>query len=301
MLTAQNEMQFGGYANNPIVVNPGAAGKSGAYEAGAGYRKQWSGFEGSPSTTILSVDGELKFLNNFHGVGAGVFYDKVGPLTTMNIHGDYSFHIELDKGLLGLGVRLGAINVAFKTSDLSPSVSGGENDYHQSSDEALDGNDDSATAFDAGVGAFYQSDRSFLSLSILHLDAPTAELKSGAKVKAKPLLTVGAGRKLGGSGSMNFEPRIFMKSDFSSMQMEFSGVVNIKKMAAVGMGYRIQDAIFFVLGVNLSNGLNVGYTYDLCLSKLSRYTSGSHEVVASYTFNIDVEKRTKRYKSVRIL
>ena len=54
-------------------------------------------------------------------------------------------------------------------------------------------------------------------------------------------------------------------------------------------------------GVNLNNGISVGYGYDLGLSKLRTYHSGSHEVVVGYTFNVDIEKRTKSYKSVRIL
>lgn len=298
-LSAQNEMQFGGYANNTLVVNPGAAGKSGTYEAGAAFRKQWAGFDGSPSTTILSVDGEVKFLNNFHGVGASVFRDQVGPFTTMNINADYSYHIELGKGMLGLGMRLAAINVAFKTSNLSPSVPDAEDEYHQASDEALEGNDDSATAFDVGMGGFFQSDRSFLSLSLLHLDAPTAKLKSGASIKAKPLLTLAGGRKFGQAGG--FEPRFFMKTDFGSMQLDVSCSTSFRKLVTVGMGYRLQDAIFFLLGVKLSNGLYVGYEYDVCTSALRRYNNGSHEIVASYQFSIDVEKRTKRYKSVRIL
>lgn len=299
--SAQNEMQFSGYANMPIVVNPGAAGRSGAFEAVGAFRKQWVGFEGAPQTTILGLDGEVRFLGNFHGVGASVFHDKEGALTTMNINASYCYHIELNKGLLGLGVRLGALNVAFKVSDLNPSVSGGENDYHQSSDMALEGADDSGTTFDVGFGAFYQSDKSYLSWSMLHLTSPTVEMKSGAKVNARPVMTFGAGRRLGNNGNIEIEPRIFFKTDFASTQIEMSGAVNVKKKLSFGVGYRLQDAIFFQLGVNLSNGVCVGYTYDLCISDLRRYNSGSHEIAASYTFSIDVEKRTKRYKSVRIL
>lgn len=299
-VSAQNEMQFCGCANLGIVVNPGAAGKTGSWNAVGSFRKQWVGFDGAPQTTILGIDGEVKFLKSFHGVGVSVFHDKVGPLTTMNINGNYSYHLELGKGYLGLGARLGVINVAFKTSDLKPSVDGGENDYHQSSDEALQGGDDSGTTFDVGLGGFYQSEVSYVSLSLLHLNAPTVEMKGGAEIKSRPVVTFGAGRKLG-SSAMNLEPRIFFKSDFASSQLEMSALVNMKSKFAVGMGYRLQDAIFFEFGLNLSNGLYVGYTYDLCLSGLRRYNSGSHEVNVSYTFNIDVEKRTKRYKSVRIL
>ena len=218
----------------------------------------------------------------------------------MNINANYSYHIELSKGQVGIGARLGAINAAFKVSDLSATVDGAETDYHQSSDAALEGSDDSGTTFDIGVGGFYQSDKSYISLSLLHLNRPRIELKSGTEIKARPVLTFGSGYKMG-SGQNNFEPRLFFKSDFASWQLEMGGNANVKNKVSFGMGYRLQDAIFFVFGINLSNGIYVGYGYDLCVSELHRYNSGSHEVGISYTFNIDVEKRTKRYKSVRIL
>lgn len=301
LVYGQNEMQYGGAANLPIIVNPGAAGKSGAVEAVGSFRKQWAGFKGSPQTTLLGIDAEVKFLGSFHGVGASVFNDVVGPLTFMNINANYSYHIDLNKGLLGLGVRVGVMNVAFKVSDLHPSVEGGDNDYHQSTDEALQGSDDSGTAFDAGLGAFYQSDESFVSFSLLHIDAPKVEMKSGSIVKARPVMTIGGSRRIGSKASANLEPYLFFKTDFASWQLEMAGVVNLNKLVSLGLGYRLQDAIFFPFLVNLSNGLRVGYTYDLCVSELRRYNGGSHELSASYTFNVDVEKRNKRYKSVRIL
>ena len=299
-LAAQNEMQLSGYANMPIVANPGAAGKTGTWNAVGAFRKQWIGFDGAPQTTILSIDGEIAFLKNFHGVGATVIHDKSGPLTLMNINANYSYHIELSKGQLGIGARLGALNAAFKLSDLSATVNGAETDYHQSSDQALEGNDDSGTTLDIGVGAFYQSEKSYISLSMLHVNRPKITFKSGTEFKSRPIATLGAGQKFGNS-QLSFEPRFFFKSDFALWQLEMSGNMNIKKMVTTGIGYRLQDAIFFMVGINLSNGLYVGYTYDLCVSDLHRYNSGSHEVGISYTFNIDVEKRTKRYKSVRIL
>ena len=67
------------------------------------------------------------------------------------------------------------------------------------------------------------------------------------------------------------------------------------------MGARLQDAMLFAAGVRLRNGLDIAYAYDLSLSRLSRYNSGSHEIAARYSFDFDRQKPTKRYKSVRIL
>lgn len=299
--TAQNEIQISGVGNLPVVVNPGAVGSSGAYKAIAAYRTQWVGFEDAPSTTVLGVDGEVKFLKNFHGVGVNVFYDEIGAFTNMNINLNYSYHLELNDGLLGLGMRVGVLNVAMSTSDLRPSVDGLEDDYHQSDDMALQGEDDSATGLDIGLGAFYQTKRGYLSFSILHVNAPTVEMKSGTEITFKPVMTFGAGRQYKWMSELVFEPRCFIKTDFSTVQVDISGSLNIRKIMTAGIGYRLQDAIFFQLGANLSNGLFVGYNYEVGTSKLSSYNSGTHEIAVGYTFNIDIEKRTKRYKSVRLL
>lgn len=300
-LKAQNEIQYSGIANLPIIVNPGCAGQSGSVKAIAGYRAQWVGFEDAPSTSVLGIDAEVKFLKSFHGIGAMVIYDQIGEFTDMSICANYSYHIELDKGLLGIGARVGALNVAFDASNLSPAVSGMENDYHQESDEALQGSDESATAFDIGLGAFFQSKKSYLSLALLHLTAPTLEQQSGTEINVKPIMAIGAGRLIKDGGEFTLEPRVFFKTDFASCQFEFSGTANIKEKVSVGLGYRLQDAIFLQVGVNLSNGLFVGYDYDISVSKLTSYNSGSHEIMVSYSFDLDIEKRTKRYKSVRIL
>lgn len=299
--TAQNEIQISHAGSLPTVVNPGATGSSGSYKAIAAYRSQWVGFEDAPSTTVIGVDGEVKFLKNFHGVGATVIVDEIGAFTNMNVNLNYSYHLELNDGLLGLGMRVGAINVAMKNSDLRPSVDGMEDDYHQSDDMALQGDDDSATGLDIGLGVFYQTQRGYLSFSILHVNAPKVEMKSGTKIGLRPVMTIGGGRQYKWGAEMIFEPRCHIKTDFSTIQTDITGSLNFKKVASLGLGYRLQDAIFFQLGANLSNGLFVGYTYEIGVSKLSSYNSGTHEIALGYTFNIDIEKRTKRYKSVRLL
>ncbi|MCF0190718.1 MAG: PorP/SprF family type IX secretion system membrane protein [Marinilabiliaceae bacterium] len=300
-MMAQNDVMLSQVGAVPSLLNPGTAGKSGSYEAVGAFRKQWVGFEGSPQSTMLGVNGEVAFLKNFHGIGAMVVHDKVGALTTMNIGLDYSFHIELSHGLLGLGLRVGVLNTAFNAGDLHPSVDGLDDDYHQSSDPLLEGSDDSGTALDIGFGAFYQSKRSYLGFSVLHLTSPRMEMKSGAIIKRRPMMALMAGRKLREDAELGIEARSGFQTDFSSSEFDVSVLANIRRKVSLGIGYRLQDAIFFQLGANLLGGIFVGYGYDLCLTDFRSYQSGSHEVVLSYSFNIDVERRTKRYKSVRML
>lgn len=301
VLWAQNDITMSQCTAIPSLLNPGSAGRTGTYQAVGAFRKQWVGIKGAPQTSFLNVNGEVAFLKNFHGIGAIVTHDAEGALTTMNIAADYSYHIELDKGMLGLGLRAGVLNTAFNASDLSTTVDGLEDDYHQSSDPLLLGSDESATAFDAGFGAFFQSSKSYLGFSILHLTAPKMEMNSGATIKRRPLMDLCAGRKLRESTTLGFEARANLLTDFSSTEIDVALLANLKSKVTVGVGYRLQDAVFFQVGANLSSALFVGYDYDLCVTDFRTRTSGSHEIVLAYTFSVDVERRTKRYKSVRIL
>lgn len=299
---AQGEPQFSGSFALPSVQNPAAAGCSGAAAATAAFRQQWVGFEGAPRQFLLAADLEVALFRNFHGLGVAAVQDKVGALTNLNLTASYSYHIYLDKAVLGLGAKFGVYNVKFEGGGLRTSPTDLPDDYHQETDDALSGADDTHSAFDVGVGGFLQSEVSFLSLSMAHLTAPDIVLGSGARVNIRPVLALAAGRLLGRDvKSRSLEPRLTLMTDFASWQVEMMANFNFNRSFWAGMGARLQDAMLFALGVRLRNGLDIAYAYDLSLSGLRRYNSGSHEVAARYSFDFDRQKPDKRYKSVRIL
>ena len=46
-----------------------------------------------------------------------------------------------------------------------------------------------------------------------------------------------------------------------------------------GISYRHNDAIVAMIGYELNDRFNIGYSYDVTLSGLRGYSSGSHEIV----------------------
>lgn len=70
-----------------------------------------------------------------------------------------------------------------------------------------------------------------------------------------------------------------------------------------GIGYRLQESIFFLAGWQMKNGLFVGTAYDMLVNKMvmEQVGYGSLELFVRYRFNIEVEKRDFKYKSIRIL
>ena len=73
------------------------------------------------------------------------------------------------------------------------------------------------------------------------------------------------------------------------------------KMYWGGVSYRYQEALIFMGGMELKNGIMVGYSYDWNVSDVGKYTGGSHEVTVANHFGLQWGKRQKIYKSVRFL
>jgi hypothetical protein len=55
------------------------------------------------------------------------------------------------------------------------------------------------------------------------------------------------------------------------------------------------------VGLELFNGIRIGYAYDFPLSDIRKSTSGSHEFMVNYCFDLSLGKSPMRYKSIRFL
>ena len=64
---------------------------------------------------------------------------------------------------------------------------------------------------------------------------------------------------------------------------------------------RVAGAVVLMAGLEVFEGLKIGYSYDVQTTSLIRYTQGTHEIVANYCFKIGVEKAPQKYKSIRFL
>jgi hypothetical protein len=64
----------------------------------------------------------------------------------------------------------------------------------------------------------------------------------------------------------------------------------------VGVSYRTNDALAIILEYRSNSYFRIGYSYDITLSKLRNYSSGSHEIMIGIDFGKDLVKvKTPRY------
>ena len=70
------------------------------------------------------------------------------------------------------------------------------------------------------------------------------------------------------------------------MQMDINIVGYYNNMFGVGFSFRTKNAIVGLLEFSTKKKIKIGYSFDYSFSHLTKYASGSHEIMISY----DMEK-----------
>jgi len=65
----------------------------------------------------------------------------------------------------------------------------------------------------------------------------------------------------------------------------------------LGASFRTNAAVAFLVEVNITKSLSIGYSYDIWFNTLQGYNKGSHEIRIGYDFDLFGKSRmlTPRY------
>lgn len=280
---AQQDPQFTQFYFNKVMINPAAAGAHGNICATLFNRLQWTGFEGAPFTTQLTADASLQsFIKHDIGVGLTVFNDRIGFFNNFGLRVQGAYRFALGPGKLGIGIDLGMLNQsvggAWNPAQIEPNLPTG-----------------SSTAFDAGLGVYYQAPTWYAGISSLHL--PASRLKDISMNMARHYYIMGGYtlRAVGGNPNWDLSPNVLIKTDFAAAIFDINCNVIYKQRYWGGLAYRFTDAIAINLGANIIQkptwSLTAGYSYDLTTSRLLKFSSGSHELMLRYCFVINKDPK----------
>ena len=283
---------------NTLSFNPGSTGISGMICATAINRQQWVGFEGAPSTTYFNVSAPINLFRVNSGVGLIVTSDNAGFDKDISLAGSYSYHIDLGTGELGIGINLGMINKALSPAWVIPS---GDSHTPPSGDPLIPENKESYVAFDAGLGLFYRTDKYYTGLSVTHINEPKIKYTKGLPYISRHYYFVAGYTFQLPSPAFELIPSLFAFSDGKILQLSVNAMLRYNKKVWGGVSYRAGDAVVGMVGVELYNGLRIGYAYDFPLTDIKKSTSGSHEFMVNYCFDLNLGKSPSRYKSIRFL
>lgn len=294
----QQDPQYSHYMFNQMVINPGFAGSSDMICATMLHREQWIGFDGAPSTTLFHANTPVNPFGISSGVGLVIMNDKAGFSSNLNISASYAYRLNVGNGKLGIGVSFGFINQSLEPNWYIPS-----SDYHQppSSDPLIPESNESVFVFDMGFGLFYTLDELYVGISATHLNEAKYKYSKGTPYQRRHYyLTAGYNFQLS-NPLFEILPTLQVLSDGTTSEISVNANMLYNKKFWGGVTYKAGSAVVGLLGIQLINGLRIGYAYEFPTSDIIQSTSGSHEFMVNYCFRLAVDRSPRRYKSIRFL
>lgn len=309
-LAAQQRPHYTQYILNNFIINPAVAGIENYTDVKLSHRHQWVGLLDAPVTTYATIHGAIgkddnrtnpttflppgenprgqAYWENYtsatphHGWGVTMVNDRTGPLNRFSLYGTYAYHIGLGpRTSLSAGMSLGITNNSLNTTKLI---------FDNPIDPVVAGSDFVNTSRpDMNAGLWLYSADYFAGLSALQI-IPQRFSFAGDTLQFRgrtyPHLFFTAGRKLYASPDISLIPSVVIRY-ISSLPLGVD--LNLKAQYLdrfwVGAGYRLNDGIMGMVGVNVNSTLNIGYGYDFSTSPLQNFTRGTHEIVLGFLMN----------------
>lgn len=272
---AQQDAQFTQYMYNTININPAYAGSRGVMSVFGLYRAQWIGLDGAPETATASLHTPINESNV--GLGLSIINDKIGPTNETTFSADFSYTIRTsEEAKLSFGLK-GTLNMFnLDRNKLNP---------ENQSDPSLMGFDNKISP-NVGAGVYWHTDKYYIGLSVPNFIQTTRYSDNDVSInKERMNFYLIGGYVFDLSPSLKFKPAVLAKAVTGApLQVDVSGNFLINERFTLGGAYRWDAAWSAMAGFQISQGLFLGYGYDMETTKLRNYNSGSHEIFLRYEF-----------------
>ena len=278
---AQQDAQYTQYMYNTININPAYAGSRGVMSVFGLHRTQWVGLDGAPTTNTFSFNTPIS--NSNLGVGFSLVNDRIGPTSDNTISADISYTIPMNEVYkLSFGVKASGNIFNLDTDKLDPA---------QANDPNLQNfNNEFSPNFGAGV--YLHSDKLYLGLSVPNFlqDSKYNDNEVAVFQERMNFYFIG-GYVFDVSPSIKFKPAVLTKMVTGSpLQVDASANFLFFDKFMLGGAYRWDAAVSALAGFQVTDGLFIGYSYDMETTNLRRYNSGSHEVFLRFELFNKVSK-----------
>jgi len=283
MSYGQQDAQFTQYMYNTININPAYAGSRGAMSIFALHRTQWVGLDGAPTTNTASINTPIN--NSNLGLGVSFVNDKIGPTNENMISADLSYTIPTSENFkLSFGMKATANLFNLNVNKLNPADQG--DPKFQNLRNVFTPN--------IGAGIYYHSDKAYVGLSVPNfIQTNRYDDNEVAIFKEKINYYLIGGYVFDLSNDIKFKPAFLTKLvEGSPLQVDVSANFMFVEKVTLGIAYRWSAAMSAMVGFQVSDGMYIGYGYDLETTNLENYNSGSHEVFLRYEIFKNNEKIT---------
>lgn len=304
---AQQEPLFSQYMFLRTTTNPGYVGAKKTINATFCNRTMFAGFgDGRPVTSVFGVEAPFDLFGIRSGFGMNIVSDQIGFFENVKVDLTYTYHHKFQTGTLGGGLTVGFTDWSIQPEWFSPSD--GEIFVSAESDQFVPVQF-STIVTGVGFGAYYETPKYYLGFSATNLNRggifdPEDEIETEYMFYSSHFYLTGTYNIEMPDPLFDVQPSFVLRTDLAAFMLDLNGTVLYKDRYWAGFGLRVSPAnlaaVTFLGGLELINGLNIGYAMDVNTSSLFSNGATSHEVIVTYSFNIDT-KRDQKYKSVRYL
>lgn len=290
LVLAQQDPQFSQNMFNRLYVNPAYAGASEALCFSALYRSQWVSYDGAPKTGVFNFDAPI--LNNKMGVGLSFSTDKIGFEQTNWVKVPVAYRFDVGSGSkLAIGVDFDYLQHKIDGDFIAPEQG--------VVDPSIPQKGVSGGAFDMGGGIYFNSERVYAGVSATHLMESEVEMDDIKKEFQRHMYAM-LGVSFEVSPMITLRPMVHVKNVTDNTTFDINLNAHFNERFWIGASYRNDDAIVAMAGANITEKLRFGYSYDITTSEVKDYSSGTHEFMLGYCFNVK-KKTTPVTKNVRFL
>lgn len=270
---SQQLPQFSQRMFDETTFNPAINGTKEYSSIKLHHRSQWIGFSQAPSTQSISFDG---ILNQKMGAGGSIINDITGPTRKFGICLAYSYHVKTESFNLSFGLS---------GTFLQTGIDGTKVNLQQNGDPIIAENlSDKAWKPDAGFGAYLYNEKFYAGIGIQQLFQSKFRIDGLEGINAEmPLVRhyyLNSGYKITIDENWDAEPSILFSGTIGSpAALDFNIKTEYRNKFITGISYRVNDAVVLLAGYKLQEVLSLYYSYDMLISKLRKYNSGSHELM----------------------
>lgn len=304
--TKAQDAQYSQFYAAPLYLNPALTGASELTRIGVNYRNQWPGLDHSFNSYSAYIDHYIFDYNSGVGLIFNGSQESMANLSTNEIGLSYAYRLKLGEDMF---FRIGGM-VSYMQRDafFSDLVFGAQIDIINGTigdiTDELDGVPiDSRYSFvDYSFGGMFYSDKIWLGASAHHITEPNTSFVED-QISKLPM-------KLSAQGGIRFDlpgmRRDYVTHGYAERSVSFAfnykqqdpfnqldvGTELYLEPLVLGLWYRglptkndlpNNEAIIGLVGFSLDSGLDIGYSYDVTISKLGQKNSGgAHEVSLTY-------------------
>ena len=239
----QQDPMYTQFFSNKIVVNPAYAGSRDAVSLVGLYRNQWTGFQGAPKTTTISVHSPIRKMNS--GIGLSLIYDQIGIQRSYEIKAAYSYQVNVGIGTLSFGVD-GQIRKQDMLWNQSNPLETGDNEIPYGLNTLPLPN--------FGFGMYLYKENYYVGLSVPKiLENETNYLPQGNSFQKRHFFGM-AGIVVPISKAFHLKPAVLVKYEVAApIEFDCNLMAIIMDQFWIGGTYRTNDSFDFI-SIALNNG-----------------------------------------------